>query len=83
MQQLTMMSDILLRDAVDPGDVKRALAHGFDLPTSAVNLRTMGDLDAVPTQVSVQLTRESQSLPGDFAAWYHLSLDPMLHFRLA
>jgi hypothetical protein len=42
----------------------------------------MGDVAPAPPDPAVQLTREPESIPGDFSAWYHLSVAAALLDRV-
>jgi hypothetical protein len=76
--QLTMMSDILFRDVPNPARLREAAARAFDVPVAQVNLRTVGDLDPVDPASRVQLIRQPERLPGDFADRYGLGVEPNL-----
>jgi hypothetical protein len=80
--QLTMMSDILFHGVPAPARLREAVAQAFDVPVSLVNLRTVGDLDPVDPASRVQITRQPEPLPGDFAEWYGLGVAPDLVNRV-
>lgn len=79
---MTMMSDMLFRDVPNPARLREVIARAFGVAAPLVNLRTVGDLAPVDPESRVQLIREPEPLPGDFAAWYNLNVAPDLVSRV-
>ncbi|MDQ3539543.1 MAG: hypothetical protein M3440_02545 [Chloroflexota bacterium] len=82
-KQLTMMSDMLFRDTVDPDHLRVAASRAFGIAPNLVSVAEAAGLKAIPDEARVVMLRESQDMPGDFPAWYGMSVDPTLVDRAA
>jgi len=75
---VTAATDILLRDMPDHVQFRKAVARAFGLPTGLVTVSDAEGTDQIPDEVRVLILRQPLTMPGDFPAWYHLSIDPQL-----
>ncbi len=81
-KHLTMMSDILLRDVVDPDRLRIAASRAFGIAPSLVSVTEAAGFETIPDDARVVMLHESQDMPGDFPTWYGVSVDPALVDRV-
>ncbi len=71
----TIATDILFRDDPGPDRLKDVAARAFRIASENVAVAEAAGHDHISDRAQVVLLHRSQSMPGDFPAWYGLTVD--------
>lgn len=71
----TIATDILFRDDPGPDRLKDVAARAFRIASENVAVAEAAGHDQISNMAQVVLLHRSQTMPGDFPAWYGLTVD--------